>query len=105
MPLLLLGLTNLPAIYIHPYTQPNPTQVDAGVPILNVSTFLTNVTLVEGRNLPPTLDTLSEELDASIDGLHTLGDIEEEGEGEAAEQQELVQRMAGLGSGVGVVRG
>lgn len=39
------------------------------MPILNVSTFLTNVTLVEGRHLEQTLDTLSEELDASIDGL------------------------------------
>jgi hypothetical protein len=44
-------------------------QVDAGVPILNVSTFTTNVTLVERKYLEQTLDTLSEELDASIAGL------------------------------------
>lgn len=67
--------------------------MDAGVPILNVSTFLTNVTLVEGRHLAPTLDTLSEELDAAIDGLHTLGPLDEE-----EEEEELVARMAGLGS-------
>ena len=70
-------------------------QVDAGVPILNVSTFLTNVTLVEERHLAPTLDTLSEELDASIDGLHTLGALDEGDEGE--EGGELVGRMAGVG--------
>lgn len=80
--------------------------MDAGVPILNVSTFLTNVTLVEGRHLAPTLDTLSEELDAAIDGLHTLGPLDEGEEEEWFEEGgegELVARMAGLGSSVGGV--
>lgn len=42
-------------------------QVDAGVPILNVSTYLTNVTLVERQHLEATLSTLSDELEAAID--------------------------------------
>jgi hypothetical protein len=89
-------LTNQPPFL----PQPQP-QVDAGVPILNVSTFLTNLTLVEDHHLHATLDTLSEELDAAIDGLHTLGPLDEEGEGEG--EEELVARMAGLGSGGGGV--
>jgi hypothetical protein len=40
------------------------TQVDCGVPILNVSTFTTNVTLVQQLHMSATLDALSGAMNA-----------------------------------------
>lgn len=55
------------ALSLISHPSPLASQVDAGVPILNVSTYLTNVTLVERQHLESTLATLSDELEAAID--------------------------------------